>query len=73
VRTLEPRHVLEENVVRERFEYDDVLGVHVAFVRIFRLEPVWRFPDAKAYGGCRSWVQLPEPPANLQLHPVVTK
>ena len=70
VRALEPRHILEESVVRERFEYDDAPGVHVAFVRIFRLVPVWRFPDAKAYGGCRSWVQLPEPPADLQLHPV---
>ena len=70
VRALEPRHILEESVVRERFEYDDAPGVHVAFVRIFRLAPVWRFPDAKAYGGCRSWVELPAPPANLQLHPV---
>ena len=73
VRALEPRHILEESVVRERFEYDETPGVHVAFVRTFRLEPVWRFPDAKAYRGCRSWVELPEPPVNLQLHPVITK
>ena len=73
VRALEPRHILKEGVVRERFEYDNAPGVYVAFVRAFRLEPVWRFPDAKAYGGCRSWVQLPEPPANLQRHPVVAK
>ena len=70
---LEPRHILEESVVRERFEYDDAPGVHVAFVQIFRLEPVWRFPDEKAYGGCRSWVELPEPPADLQFHPVIAK
>ena len=71
VRTLEPLHILQESVVRERFDYDDAPGVHVAFVRTFQLEPVWRLPDAKAYGGCRSWVQLPEPPAGLRLHPVV--
>ncbi len=70
---LEPLHILQESVVRERFDYDDTPGVHVAFVRVFRLEPVWRFPDSKAYGGCRSWVQLPGPPANLQLHPVVVR
>ena len=69
--TLEPLHILQESVVRERFDYDDAPGLHVAFVRAFRLAPVWRFPDAKAYGGCRSWVQLPEPPAGLRLHPVV--
>ncbi len=67
VRALEPLHILQESVVRERFEYDEAPGVHVAFVEISRLEPVWRFPDAKAYGGCRSWVELPEPPAGLKL------
>lgn len=73
VRALEPQHVWKESVVRERFEYDGAPGVHVAFVRTFRLEPIWRFCDAKAYRGCRSWVQLPEPPAGLKLHPVIAK
>ena len=73
VQALEPLHILRESVVRERFDYDDAPGVHIAFVRVFRLEPVWRFPNAKSYGGCRSWVQLPEPPAGLRLHPVAEK
>ncbi|MDQ3198626.1 MAG: DUF1802 family protein [Verrucomicrobiota bacterium] len=71
VRALEPRHILREEVVRERFDYDEAPGVHVAFVKVFWLDPVWRFPDAKSYGGCRSWVDLPEPPADLKYHPVV--
>ncbi len=70
VRALEPLHIWEEGVVRERFEYDDAPGVHVAFVDVFRLDPVWRFPDSKSYGGCRSWVRLPDPPRELQLRPV---
>ena len=70
VRALEGRHILREEVIRERFDSDETPGVHVAFVKVFRLAPFWRFPDAKAYGGCRSWVQLPEPPAALELHPV---
>lgn len=68
---LEPLHILQESVVRERFEYDDAPGVHVAFVRVFQLEPVWRLPDAESYAGCRSWVELPAPPIELQLRPVV--
>jgi hypothetical protein len=56
VRALAPLHILTEAVVQERFKYDATPGVHVAFVEVFRLDPVWRFPDAKAYGGCRSWV-----------------
>src|SRR5450432_1713163 len=63
VRALEPRHILCESVVRERFDFDRAPGVHVAFVRVFKLDPVWRFPNNKSYGGCRSWVDLPEPPS----------
>ncbi len=70
VRALEPLHILQESVVRERFEYDDAPGVQVAFVRVFRLEPVWTFADAARFGGCRSWVDLPAPPAELRLRPV---
>ncbi|MGH8162862.1 MAG: DUF1802 family protein [Rhodanobacteraceae bacterium] len=68
---LTPFHILQESVVRERFDYDDAPGVQVAFVRVFRLAPVWRFPDAPRYGGCRSWVELPELPGKLRLSPVL--
>ena len=70
VRALEPLHILQEDVVRERFDYDDAPGVHVAFVEVFRLEPAWRFPDSKSYAGCRSWVELPDLPEGITLHPV---
>ena len=71
VRKLERLHVLRESVVRERFDYDKVPGVHVAFVDVFRLDPVWRFPNAKSYRGCRSWLKLPSPPLNLTLQRIV--
>jgi hypothetical protein len=71
VRALEPLHILSQEVVRERFKYDGAPGVHVAFVDVFRLDPVWRFPDLNAYGGCRSWVELPDPPVSLKLHPIL--
>ncbi|MEO6870895.1 MAG: DUF1802 family protein [Chthoniobacterales bacterium] len=73
VRALEPLHILQESVVQERFDYDDAPGVQVAFVRVFRLEPAWRFEDLPRYGGCRSWVDLPEPPVDLQLWPILTE
>jgi hypothetical protein len=68
---LEPFHILEESVVRERFEYKGA-GLHVALVRVFRLSPAWILPDAPAYGGCRSWVPLPECPSETRVGPVVT-
>ena len=67
---LEPFHVLHESIVRERFDYKQA-GLHVALVRVFRLEPVWRLPDAPAYGGCRSWLKLPEAPSETQFEPVL--
>jgi hypothetical protein len=71
VGVLEPLHILAESVVRERFEYKGA-GLHVALVRVFRLEPAWIFPDKPAYGGCRSWVDLPECPEATRFEPVLS-
>jgi hypothetical protein len=68
---LEPFHILEESVVRERFDYKGA-GLHVALVRVFRLEPSWKLADEPAYGGCRSWVNLPECPAETRFEPVLS-
>jgi hypothetical protein len=72
VAALEPLHILAEEVIRERFEYKGA-GLHVALVRVFRLQPSWIFPDKPAYGGCRSWVDLPECPANTRSAPTLSE
>jgi hypothetical protein len=69
---LAPLHILRPEVIRERFDYDQAPGLHVAFVRVFRVEPAWSFPNEKRYGGCRSWVKLPAKPNGLTLGPVLT-
>jgi hypothetical protein len=70
---LEPLHILQPSVVRERFDYDEVPGLHVALVRLFRLAPSWIFPDAPRYAGCRSWVKLPGRPEEVRFEPVLTE
>lgn len=52
-------HILHDSVVEERFRYDDVQGLHVALVRVFRLDPPRRIADDKKFGGCRSWIDIP--------------
>lgn len=60
---LKPFHLWHEDVVRERYGYGDERGLQCAFGRVHRLEPRWTFPERPAYGGCRSWVTLPDFPA----------
>ena len=69
---LEPFHVWREEVVRARFAYDEQAGLQCAFGRVYRLDEPWSFPDRPAYGGCRSWVNLPVPPADGGCAPVIS-
>jgi hypothetical protein len=71
--SLESLHVLKPEVVRERFQYDDAVGLYVAFVRIFRLKPAWFLAERRSFGGCRSWVDLPVPPSGLGFDPVLSE
>ena len=70
-RKLTPFHIWKASVVEERFRYDETPGLHLAFLRVYRLGAPWEFADAPAYGGCRSWVKLPEPPPDILLEPVL--
>ena len=71
-KALEPLHILRPGVIQERFNYDEAPGLHVAFVRVYRLNRVWRFPNEKEYGGCRSWVDLPVVPNDLRFEAVLS-
>ena len=61
---LEPFHVWREEIVRERFEYEGQQGLQCAFGRVYRLQSTWTFPDRPGFGGCRSWVTLPDFPGD---------
>ena len=64
--SLRELHVLDDSVIEERFVYDTRSGslggegINLAFVRVFRLEPSVVLPMEEAFGGCRSWIDLPE-------------
>ena len=66
VRRLADLHVLDASVIEERFVYDTKSGslggngIHVAFVRIYRLEPTVTLPMSGKFGGCRSWIEFPD-------------
>jgi hypothetical protein len=64
VHRLKDLHILEPAVIEERFVYsqgeEEHPGIYVAFVRAYRLEPPVSFPMESRFGGCRSWVEIPE-------------
>ena len=72
IQALGSLHVLQSTVLEERFRYDKPEGLHIALLRAFRIFPVWELPFHPSYGGCRSWITLPDPPADLKKEPVLT-
>lgn len=72
LKRLEPHHILQPSVVEERFLYDETIGVNVAFLRVEKASRPFIFPDGPKYGGCRSWVELPEVPEDIIWTPVLS-
>lgn len=71
VKALAPFHLWTEAEIEKRYRQDDAPGVSLAFVRIYRLSQPLVFPDSPKYGGCRSWIELPDLPAGTSLLPVL--
>ena len=70
VAALAPHHIYSEATVRDRFDWEGKGmasgSIHVALVRVRELATPWIFPYEARFGGCRSWIQLPDPPPAWQ-------
>ena len=59
-------HIYSEETVRERFDWSgkgmNAGSIHVAVVEVHQLATPWEIPYETGFGGCRSWLQLPNPP-----------
>jgi len=65
---LAPFHIWKDSEVEKRFRYEEEKGkggVSVAFVRVEKLSEPFLFPDSPKFGGCRSWIQIPELPEGV--------
>ncbi len=76
VRRLAPFHHWQDSEIEKRFRYElpsarragaevETCCVSVAFVRVEKLSAPFVFPDSPKFGGCRSWIHLPELPAGI--------
>ncbi len=59
---LAPYHLWQESEIQKRYAQDDTPMVSLAFVRVCELAEPLLFPDHASFGGCRSWIEVPEPP-----------
>jgi hypothetical protein len=67
-RRLAPFHIWKDSEIEKRFRYEEEKGkggVSVAFVRVEKLSEPFLFPDSPKFGGCRSWIQIPELPEGV--------
>jgi len=66
VEALFPYHVYTEQTLKERFDWEGKGmasgSIHLAFVRVSKLETPIELIYKKSFGGCRSWLDIPVPP-----------
>jgi hypothetical protein len=64
VEALQPYHIYTEETLRERFDWEGKGmasgSIHLALVRISRLQPSLELTYDTRFGGCRSWVEVPD-------------
>lgn len=69
VAALSAHHIYQEEVLRERFEWEGKGmpggSIHVVLARVMKLRQACKLEYRKGFGGCRSWVDLPEPAGGL--------
>lgn len=70
IEKLLPLTAYDPKTIREHFDSRDEKLLHFAHLRAFRLEPAWQLPSSPSLSGCRSWFELPPPPAGLRETPV---
>jgi hypothetical protein len=71
VKRLQGRHIWNEQILRERFQFGREPGLHVLLTRVYRRPVPERFAPRESYGGCKSWVELERGLSTEGLTPVL--
>jgi len=70
---LVPQHIWSPQFINGRYDWEPYKPVFVLLLRAYALpEPVVR-PVLRAYGGCRSWIEMAEPVSTLGAIPAVSE
>ncbi|MEO0416551.1 MAG: DUF1802 family protein, partial [Verrucomicrobiota bacterium] len=60
IQALSDYHIWTEQPIRERYEWGDTQGISFAVVKAWKFNTPLVLEHRKAFGGCRSWIGLPE-------------
>jgi len=72
-------HIYAQDTVRDRFYWQGRNmpsgSIHVAIAETHALAAPWEIRYSRKYGGCRSWITLPDPPVDVlgNANPVSTQ
>ena len=61
---LECYHIWRRECIRARFEWGDQPGISCAVIRVLKLTCPFILTNREAFGGCRSWINLPDDELN---------
>lgn len=65
------KHIWTEQTIRERFDWEGkgmaTGSIHCAELEVYQLATPWKLTYEKKYGGCRSWLELPEPEGDWKI------
>lgn len=69
---LAPQHIWSPQFVHGRYDWEPYKPVFVLLLRAYALPSPVVIPVTRAYGGCRSWIELDEPIATAGAVPAVS-
>jgi hypothetical protein len=73
LKALYPHHIWTNEFAAERLKWKKKLPLHVLLLRVYQLEQPVEIPMLAEYGGCKSWLSLPETIQGQAAHPVLAE
>jgi hypothetical protein len=72
LKALYPHHIWTNAFADERLKWKKKLPLHILLLRVYQLEQPVEIPMLAEYGGCKSWLSLPETVQERAIQPVLS-
>lgn len=73
LKKLEPEHIWNDTLLKQRFEWGNELGLTIVVLRVYHLLEEITISMKKEYGGCSSWVEVNTKKKIPQMMPVLSE